>query len=332
MEKVRSFPHDYALYFSSDHARGDGGIWLYVCSGSPTEASNWKSYDQAVVDGEFDYLEDKPTANPIFVDTAQGSQTETPYANVVDGTVYMTYHNKGAGHSQSTLLATSTDGVNFSRINGDEDSVILDYDPTTAPGNGHTGYFRWGPNPFSGIDYRFVGYSLHGGGHNYNCAIWASNVAITWSKLEVLTPIEGHAIEKGRLIIWHKIDPNSITSLGNGEYTGICTGGSRSSGGGARVHELYEIYLANDGRTLTRKSRKILANGPSGAADAEVLSHPTTTLIKDTWHLIYVGVRGKARVNTVMGASGRLNKIAPKSERLKPSDQQRHFHNNKGLP
>ena len=64
-----------------------------LCSGDPTDAKNWKSYDQAVADGNFDYLENKPVANPIFVDTTQGRQTETPHANIIDNTVYMTYHN-----------------------------------------------------------------------------------------------------------------------------------------------------------------------------------------------------------------------------------------------
>ena len=93
----------------------------------------------------------------IFVDTIQGTQTETPHANIINRTVFMTYHNAGAGHSQSTLLATSQDGVNFTRINGDKNSVILDYEPEKDAGNGHTGYFRWRPNPFSGLDARYVG-------------------------------------------------------------------------------------------------------------------------------------------------------------------------------
>lgn len=56
----------------------EGGIWLYVGNGTSTDAANWESYDQAVADGAFDYLEEKPAANPIFVDTVQGRQTATP--------------------------------------------------------------------------------------------------------------------------------------------------------------------------------------------------------------------------------------------------------------
>ena len=40
---------------------------------------------------------------------------------------------------------------------------------------------------------------------------------------------------------------------------------------------------------LARFSCKILGNGPSGSRDAEELETPTTIVIGDTWHMIYVG-------------------------------------------
>jgi hypothetical protein len=314
MKDVKNFPYDYILYFSTDHDDGKGGIWMYVCNGLPTVANNWKSYDQAVAEGDFDYLPNKPLRNPIFIDTVQGSQTETPHANVLDGIVYMTYHNVGAGRNQSTLLATSQDGVNFSRINGNKDSVILDY--IGEPGDGHTGYFRWGPNPFSGVKYKYVGYSLYGGGYDYHSAMWTSNNAIDWEELEVLTPKEGFAMEEEYLLIWHEIDPNSVVSLGNGEYIAICAGGNRAFGAMPRVVELYEIFLANDGRTLTRKCRKIVAQGADGSDDAEEVAEPTTVVIGDTWHLIYVGTKEQGSSNTVMAASGKFSTIVPESSAL----------------
>ncbi len=326
MDRVSHFPYDYALYFSTDHDRGRGGIWLYVCNGIPTDAANWKSYDQAVAEGDFDYLKTKPPANPIFIDTVQGTQTETPHANVIGRTVFMTYHNSGAGHSQSTLLATSQDGVNFARINGDNDSVILDYDPGEDVGDGHTGYFRWRPNPFSSVNYRYVGYSLHGGGDNFHDAMWVSNDAIHWDKTQVFDAFEGHAVEGDRIVRRHGIDVNSITSLGNGEYVAIASIGNRASGARTRVLELYEIFLAADGKTLTRQSRKILPNGPPGAYDEEELDGATTVVTGDTWYLIYVGTKAKASVNTIMGATGMFNKAAPKSKKLSPPDRTSDFH------
>jgi hypothetical protein len=219
------------------------------------------------------------------------------------------------------LLATSNDGVNFARINGDKDSVILDYNPREQVGDGHTGYFRWRANPFSGIAYEYVGYSLHGGGDNFHGAMWASNDAVKWDQLQVFDAIEGHAVEGDRIVRRRAISPNSITGLGNGEYVAICSIGNRSSGGRSRVLELYEIYLADDGKTLTRECRKILGNGPPETYDEEELDGATTVTIGNTWHLIYVGTKGKASVNTIMGASGKLDLSAPKSVKLKPADQ-----------
>ncbi len=323
MDQVDRFPYPYALYFSTDHDRGQGGIWLYVCRGEPTEADAWKSYDRAVADGDFDYLPEKPAGNPLFVDRVQGRQTETPHAHVVDGTVYMTYHNAGAGHSQSTLLATSPDGVNFTRIRGQRDSVILDYDPAHEVGNGHTGYFRWRPNPFPGVDWRYVGYSLHGGGDDFHGALWGSEDAVDWEKLQVFDSLEGHAVDANRIVRRRAVDPGSITDVGDGEFVAICSIGHRSSGGRARVLELYEIYLAADGKTLTRRARKILGNGPPGAYDEEELSAATSVVIGDTWHLLYVGARDRARENTIMGAVGKFDPNAPKAPRLPPNERTR---------
>ena len=326
MDQVDRFPYEYALYFSTDHDRGKGGIWLYVGSGDPTDAGSWKSYEKAVADGDFDYLQEKPIANPIFSDNVQGRQTETPHANVINGTVYMTYHNVGAGHNQSTLLATSSDGVNFTRINGKTDSVILDYDPRQEVGNGHTGYLRWRPNPFPDLDYKYVGYSLHGGGDDFHGAMWASNDAIHWDKLQIFDSIEGHAVDGDRIVRRRSIDPNSITDLGGGEFVAICSLGHRSSGGRPRVLELYEIFLGSDGKALTRQGRKILGNGPRGSYDAEELQTPTTIVIGDTWHMIYVGTRNRARANTILGAVGKLDLSAPKTPDLSHEDQTRDFH------
>jgi hypothetical protein len=319
MAEVRRFPYEYALYFSTDHANGKGGIWLYLCNGNPTEAGNWKSYDKAVADGDFDYIKKKPKANPIFVDKVQGRQTETPYANVIRGTVYMTYHNAGTRSGQSTLLATSEDGVNFDRINGDKDSIVVEQ------GRRHTGYLRWGPNPFSGVKHKYVGYSLYGGGRGSPLAMWGSNDALKWDRLAIFRPIYGHAIDKGKIIKWLNMDPNSIRDLGNGEYVAICGGGTRGSGNSTRLCELYEIFLADDGKTLTRKSRKILAKGPPGADDEEEVSTPTSAVLDGTWHVIYVGTKNRAGVNTVMGASGTFNKSAARSQTLKPSERKSHF-------
>lgn len=329
MRAVKGFPFEYALYFSTDHHAGDGGIWLYVCDGPPTDAASWMSYDEAVKRGRFDHLAHKPARNPIFHDTVQGDgHTETPHANVIDGRAYLTYHKNNLGPTQATLLATATDGVNFTRIHGEDDSVILSYDPAKSVGDGHTGYFRWAANPFAGITQRYVGYSLHGGTNvsSYS-AIWGSHDAEHWEILDVLDRPLGLGVEEhDRCIIWHEIDPASVRALGSGEYTAICGVGTPAAGAATRVTELYEIYLADDGRTLTRRSRKLLACGGSGCDDAEELTAPTCVQINNTLHLLYVGAKDGGKVNTIMGASGHFAADSPRALPLPAEEQRRHIH------
>jgi GNAT superfamily N-acetyltransferase len=327
MSDLDGFPFDYALYFSPDHDPGEGGIWLYVCNGNPLEPANWLSYEDAVSAGHFDHIPDKAHANPIHLDNVQGTgHTETPHANVVDGVLHMTYHKNGLEGTQRTMLATSTDGVNMKRLNGDNDSVVLRYDQKADPGDGHTGYFRWSANPFPGIAQKWIGYSLHGGSDNYYSALWASDDAIHWERLEILTPIEGLAVDQDDMIlIWHEIDPSSIRPIGNGEFVAITGVGNRASGGVERITELYEIFLAEDGRTLTRQSRKILPVGPDGSPDTEELSSPTSVIIDGTTHLIYVGAAEKGDVNTVLGATAVFD-TSDLPPQLPGPSKRRHIH------
>ncbi|TFG24536.1 MAG: hypothetical protein EU529_03985 [Promethearchaeota archaeon] len=314
MNGLKDFPFDYALYFSTDHHRGRGGIWLYLCNGIPSEGENWKSYNQARVDGDFDYLVDKPKNNPIFVDRIQGKHhTETPHVNIIDGLVYMTYHHSSRLGLQPTLLATSPDGINFERIKGRNDSVIL-----KARGNGgHTGYFRWAPNPFHRVEYKYIGYSLHGGGDNYHSAMWGSNDAKKWDKLHIFTPREGFAMkDKNLIMIWHEINPNAVEKIGDDEYILISAGGNRASGGKARIVKLFEIFLAGDGKTLTRESREIFPENTLELPDDEEAAEPTMIRIDKTWHLIYVGTTNKAKRNTIMTATGTFNPSAKPSKKL----------------
>ncbi len=321
MSDVPDFPYEWALYFSTDHDHGAGGIYLYLCDGQPSEPGQWISYDEARALGKFDYMASKPAANPIFRDTTQGTQTETPHVNIIGGIAYMTYHNRGAGFNQSTLLATSPDGVNFARLHGDANSVILDYDPATAPGDGHTGYFRWGRNPFSGVPYAYVGYSLHGGTIKSHQAMWGSNDAVTWTRLQIFDPnLSGINVEAGRNLHWSSLDPNMVIDLGNGEYLAVMSAGTLAAGPDPRINELYEVYLAADGKTVTRMSRKIVPIGKANAPDSGEVAQPAFARIGDTWHLIYQGATQDARVNTLMGATGVIDANVPFDTPLDPAD------------
>ena len=327
MKDIAAIPYDYALYSSTDHHNGDGGIWIHFCNGAPSEA-NWISYDEAVASGSLDHIDNKPAANPIYQDNTQGDgHTETPHANIVDGSVYLSYHKNGINNSQATILATSPDGLNFTRINGDDDSVILSFNPETDPGDGHTGYFRWADNPFSGITHKYVGYSLHGGGDDYYSAIWGSNDAVQWERLNILVPIEGQAVDDDNLmIVWHGIDPYSIRALGNGEYTAICDVGNRASGSAARIVEQYQIYLADDGCTLTRMSERLIGVGAPGSLDAEEVCSPTSIEIDGKIHLLYVGASESGQVNTVMSAIGTFDPNADLNAPLSDDDKTRHLY------
>jgi len=108
-DQVDRFPYEYALYFSTDHDRGKGGIWLYVAGGDPTDTGSWKSYDQAVANGDFDYLQEKPDGNPIFFDSVQGRQTEfmeehEMLAPNVSRTVYSDGSEILANHSNADFV------------------------------------------------------------------------------------------------------------------------------------------------------------------------------------------------------------------------------------
>ena len=176
---------------------------------------------------------------------------------------------------------------------------------------------------------KYVSYALHGGGDDFHGSMWGSNDAIHWDKLQIFDSIESYAVEGNRIVRRRAMDPDSIMDLGGGEHVAICSMGYRSSGGRARMLEFYEIYLADDGKTLTREGRKILGNGPAGACDAEELDGATTIVIGDTWHMIYVGSRNGGRENTVMGAVGTFDRLTPRSRSLAAEERGRDLRGGK---
>lgn len=124
----------YYMYFSTNHDSAGGGIGLAY-------ADDWK--------GPYKFH------GIVYTDTVAGNQTETPRTIWNEDTqeLHLYYHNSGVGVGQSTLLALSKDGINFTRF-----GLILDR-PDGYPGDGHTGYFA----PFR-IGTAWYGYSLMGGG------------------------------------------------------------------------------------------------------------------------------------------------------------------------
>src|SRR5690606_1323207 len=87
----------YYLWYSTNHDAGPGGVYLAT---APALEGPWT--DRGLV----------------FVDTVEGNQTETPSVlwNEATGTFHMYYHQNGLGNTQSTALATSPDGVTWTRV------------------------------------------------------------------------------------------------------------------------------------------------------------------------------------------------------------------------
>ncbi len=168
-------PYEHACYFSTDHANTempDGGIWLYLSSGDPTQP--WVSYDDAVAAGHFDYLPSKPLANPIYdasMSGASGAQMETPHARVIDGVVYMTTHNNNGPNGQTTSMNKSSDGLNFNWVR-----YVALIDNDTYVGNSHTGYTKWHENTsLPELPYNYIAYGIGADGDRSDLAQWGFN-------------------------------------------------------------------------------------------------------------------------------------------------------------
>jgi hypothetical protein len=313
---------DFVCYASPSHSTGDAGIWLFLCEGDPTIPSNWIEYDDAVANGDFDYLVSKPSGNPIFVDTAFGEQTETPCVNNIDGTLFMTYHNAGnavyAGNSQHTCLAKSPDGINYTReyIAGNINGTLLPANPQYVRGNGHTGYFKWGVNPFTEVGYSYVGYSIYGGGDWYCQAMWVSDNAEDWHVHAYLSNIEGRVTENIPVAYLSSIestfDPRNIESMGDGTYRVMTTVRETDAGtAGIKNTRLVEVLVGSDGHTILTEANTVMAP-TEGTFDEGDVRTSHVFLYNGEKYLIYTGSKlvlsdvenslGVAKLNEYEGA------------------------------
>lgn len=141
----------FYLYYSSDHGGAAGGIGLAT---SPTPTGPFTDKGR------------------IYVDSVEGNSTETPSViwNESTNKFHMYYHNYGAGREQSSLLATSDDGVNWTRY-----GIVIDVPDIEFPGDGHTGYmhvYKFGKT--------WVAHHLMGGGGTYHFGISYSKDGFKW--------------------------------------------------------------------------------------------------------------------------------------------------------
>jgi hypothetical protein len=204
---VRHLParlDDWYMWTSTDHDPGAGGIGL---STAPAPEGPWS--DRGLV----------------YVDTVQGSQTETPTViwNEAEGLFFCYYQQTGVGHQQSTLLATSPDGRNWTRV-----GKVIDVPfGTSQPGDGHTGYamvgrvaglwyahhLKGGTNyPHFGLAYSYDGREWHLDPRplGYGAHLVAEGTRVEWN--------HGNVVWWGERLWW--IGPINNFSSGSSPKTG----------------------------------------------------------------------------------------------------------------
>jgi len=119
----------------------------------------------------------------------------------------------------------------------------LDNKPAANPGGSHTGYFRWGPNPFPKLDYKYVGYSLFGGGSAPKKALWGADDPRHWEVIRIFSGRQKQIVAGDPMLTLY-VDPKLVFPVNEGGYATFSLGGSPSYGGQSRVHELYEVVFA----------------------------------------------------------------------------------------
>jgi len=170
---------------------------------------------------------------------------------------------------QKTCLATSIDGVNFSRYTDHTSgvsAVVLNPD-----GAHHTGYFRWGVNKFSGISYFYIGYALFKGSTNSILALYGSNNAINWDMVQFVNMDNiALGLPVGYEIKWVEIDPRSVQELPSGDYVALATAGTAAAGSVDRNTKTVELIIDNSGTLIKRCARVVIDNELLGIDENEV--------------------------------------------------------------
>ena len=258
-------PYSHIIYASTDHVAGDGGIWAWLFDGT-----NWVDYDDALASGNLSAMPDLPAGNPIYINTeAAGTQTETPHAKVINGTVYMMTHNNGGqnypgvGSNQNTAMSTSSNGFNFTHRN-----IVLTYNPDTQMGNGHTGYAKWDDNPFPEYDFDYIAYSIAGGEGTGGFAMWGSNEADIlqpWTLIKTTKRSCGRVFNDnpdyaaGVAQLSYRIDPSSLIPQADGTFVTVAGSNPQgSSGAELAVGSSNQIVLSSDGFSSLSKVERAL--------------------------------------------------------------------------
>lgn len=173
---------EFYMYYSTDHeaTHANSGIWLAT---GPSELGPWTGRGR------------------VFIDNAGGTQTETPFiiADPTGTNVALMYYQQatapGAVGSQSTLYATSNDGINWAR-----GAIAIDI-PTWWSSDGHTGYIHVGVH-----GNHLISHGLAGGTDNPSFGIARSYNGRNWSLDPEMLGYQMDLLQDGRRVEWNSGD------------------------------------------------------------------------------------------------------------------------------
>jgi hypothetical protein len=246
----------YYLWFSTNHAGANGKIGL-AYSDSPT--------------GPFTFHAQ------VYQDATSGTETETPSVVwVPEESLFFLYYQQsapdGAIASQVTCLATSPDGVTWTRVGIVADVPVL----TQWPSPAHTGYFR----PFR-VGAKWYAYSLLRGGNLANFALWHSYDGRAWQPDP--RPLgNGHEYLDGtERIEWNT---GAVVEL-SGRLWWIGNTSDFTSGGGTKVNRVVAAPLAGDLRSWIGPPVEVIE--PTEAWETTNYNAGGSVLIDDKVHLYY---------------------------------------------
>ncbi len=310
-----SWPCDYIMTFSTDHSTG--GIYLWVCTGDPSASANWKSYDAALANGDFDAIAVKPAANPIYNPSTIGTSVETAHSLYVDGKWYVTTHQAGvpgADGIQTTTLSIGEGETGLLDLAPAPTPIILDYDPAEFPGDGHCGYFVKALNPFPAIPYKFIGYSIHGGTNDYHLAQWGSDDLETWDRLAILDRENDLIGLPSGWVMATQI--SDFGTLADGNTIAIAS--SVVTGGAIRDSQLYQVSIDDRGRKFTSQAIPFIEQGESGEFDSREIDHFTTVDHNGQKYLFYTAT-DDSNANTIGVAAIELKSHTHGMPKLSPA-------------
>jgi hypothetical protein len=266
--KVSSPPDRWAMYYSTDHATGNGGINVAF---GPTPMGPFTKYQTGA----------------IYANTTDGVQVETPAVlwNEDEGLLFMYYQVNGT--PQRTALATSTDGIHWTRV-----GVVVS--PYTSPSHGnHSGYFK----PFR-FGKSWFGYGLCKGGDTSMGALSYSKDGRFWrmDPRPFLYETQWHGRNDYKFHFG-----NALPFVWRGELWTFISAGDYASGPFADASRYtYAIPLASDGRSMRAKPDPVVTSLATG----ETRLDPFSCVIEHDGGIYAYTRRNGASTSEPGGAAG----------------------------